>query len=198
MHGRHKKANHTILAICGSPGVGKSTQSNRLAEWLNMRIRPRTPVIRSDAIRADRFKGEEYSSEQTPVVYKILSSLVIEQIHESMFVDDLFIVEGTFIDKYRDILCDCVGDQANIWFIRLVASEESREERVRKRTKVGPDPFCSGYDTDVMERSTYVPRPSRYWEVTVPAEGTEDETFAVLKECVQQIRGSLPWTGETE
>ena len=114
----------TLVAVCGLPGVGKSTVARTIADRLD------AAVLRTDVVRKELFEDPAYTAEETAAVYGELLSRARERLHGGAVV-----LDGTFRRRdrrtdARDLAADA---KARFRLVRVDCDEAAVERRIRER-----------------------------------------------------------------
>jgi predicted kinase len=109
-----------LVAVCGLPGVGKSTVAEYMTDKLDAKR------LRTDVVRQDLFDDPEYTSEERHAVYEELYERSRELLEDGAAV----VLDATFAEKrHRDAVAAVARDCAVEYLLVKVVCERSIVER---------------------------------------------------------------------
>lgn len=115
-----------VIAICGVPGVGKTTVAEMFQEQLQCER------LRTDEIRQAVVEEPEYTEEERKKVYNEMFA----RIHTLIVEDGVVVLDGTFTEQERrNELYNVVSD-ARVVFIKVECDEKRVIERIRERNGI--------------------------------------------------------------
>lgn len=126
-----------LVAVCGFPGVGKSTVAEYIADNLGAKR------LRTDVVRQDLFENPEYTNEERHAVYEELyerSQALLED-GESVVLDATF-AEKRHRDAVEEVTQDCDIEHL---LVKVVCDRSVVECRIVARDDI------SDADLDVYE-----------------------------------------------
>ncbi|MFC7072170.1 AAA family ATPase [Halovenus rubra] len=142
---------HTLVAVCGLPGVGKSTVSSYMTERLDA-VR-----LRTDAIRKELVDEPTYSDAERNRVYDEL----VDQANQHLTDGASVVLDATFTKVAHREQVKSVADDNDVSFqlIRVVCDEETVARRIESREDISDadlsvyrelkaefDPITIGFD----------------------------------------------------
>lgn len=110
-----------LIAVCGYPGVGKSTVSERLTGHLDAKR------LRTDAIRKELFDEPCYSSEESRTVYRT----AFDRARDALESNRTVVVDASFANRRHRDLAKQVALDCDVPF-RLLKVECEESEVVRR------------------------------------------------------------------
>lgn len=118
----------TLVAVCGLPGVGKSTVSSYVTEVVDG-VR-----LRSDAVRNELFEEPPYTEDSRNRVYDELFDRASELLADGESV----VVDATFRERERRLVAREVADTADAGFrlLHVVCERELVEKRIAAREDI--------------------------------------------------------------
>jgi len=127
-----------LVALCGLPGVGKSTVAGYLTEHLDA-VR-----LRTDAVRKEQFDEPEYSDAETDAVYEELCDRATDHLSAGESV----VLDATFADaEHRHRAREVANRQAVAFrLIEVVCEQPVVEQRIASRDDI------SDADVDVYRQ----------------------------------------------
>lgn len=122
------ESSHKLIAVCGLPGVGKSTVSSFVAEHIDG-VR-----LRTDAIRKELVEEPTYSETEDERVYAEL----FDRAEEHLFDNVSVVLDATFADRHRRHAVRQVANAQDVQFrlIRVVCDQEIAERRIATREDI--------------------------------------------------------------
>ncbi len=116
--------NRVLVAVCGYPGVGKSTVAETLTEWLG------ATRLRTDAVRKELFDEPTYAPEESKVVYETVMDRAREHLGDGSVV-----IDASFADRRHRAQAQRVAREAGVEcsFIRVHCEESVALSRIRDR-----------------------------------------------------------------
>lgn len=117
-----------LVAVCGLPGVGKSTVSSYVAEQLDG-VR-----LRTDAIRKELVEKPEYTDAERERVYVEL----FERAEKHLAAGTSVVLDGTFAEHDRRETVRELADDYDVEFLLLqvVCTPEVVKQRIRSREDI--------------------------------------------------------------
>lgn len=119
---------HTLVAVCGLPGVGKSTVSSHLTDHLDG-VR-----LRTDAIRNELIDEPQYTDAERDRVYDVL----FDRAEQHLTDGESVVLDATFAENaHRERLLE-VADRQDVEFrlIHVVCNEDVVEKRIESREDI--------------------------------------------------------------
>jgi predicted kinase len=119
---------HTLVAVCGLPGVGKSTVSSHLTDRLDG-VR-----LRTDAIRKELVDEPQYTDAERDRVYEEL----FDQAERHLTDGKSVVLDATFAENaHRDRIRE-VADRHDVEFrlIHVVCNDGVVEKRIESREDI--------------------------------------------------------------
>lgn len=156
-----------LLAVCGFPGVGKSTVSSYLTETLD------GTRLRTDEIRKELFPDPTYSSEESITVYKT----ACERARDELSDGEIVVLDASFAnDHYRE-LAEAAAADCDVPFrlIRVACDEQEVLARIRRRDGI------SDADVDIYYQIKESFESLERDHLTIDNSGTWDETACALE-----------------
>lgn len=122
-----------LVAVCGLPGVGKTTVAERVADHVDGR------VLRTDVIRKELFPDPAYSDAETEAVYGEL----IERARDHVADGESVVLDATFADeRYRTAVREMAAHTAAGFDVVKVECDESVvKRRIERRDGVSDADF---------------------------------------------------------
>ncbi len=119
---------HELIAVCGLPGVGKSTVSSFVAEQTDS-VRLRTDVIRKELV-----EEPTYSESEDERVYAELFDRAEKHLSDRVPV----VLDATFADRQRRHAVRQVANAQDVQFrlLRVVCTQEVAEHRIASREDI--------------------------------------------------------------
>jgi predicted kinase len=99
----------SLVAVCGLPGVGKSTVARRVADRLE------AEALRTDVVRKERFDDPEYTDAETAAVYDELLARAADR----LAAGDRVVLDATFKSRERRLEARDLAEDLDCGF-RLV------------------------------------------------------------------------------
>jgi len=114
-----------LVALCGLPGVGKSTVSRYIQEGLDARR------LRTDRVRQEMFPDPTYSEEERRAVYHELC----DRAEEYLAAGESVVLDATFANTdCRDTVREVATDyDIPFYFVRVVCEQSVAEQRIADR-----------------------------------------------------------------
>lgn len=167
----------TLVAVCGLPGVGKSTVARQVAERVG------AEVLRTDVVRKELFEDPGYTDEETAAVYDELLARAADRLAagESVVLDATFKTRARR-EEVRDL---AERFDAEFRLVHVVCEESVVRRRIAGREGV------SDADFEVHRRFRERFAPVEMDHVAVDNSGTEAETRRQV-EAAFQLRQSNP------
>lgn len=110
-----------LIAVCGFPGVGKSTVSEKLRDDLDAKR------LRTDAIRKELFDDPTYSTEESRIVYQT----AFDRTRETLEAGQTVVFDASFANKRHRDIARQVAIECNVPF-RLLKVDCEESEVVRR------------------------------------------------------------------
>jgi predicted kinase len=156
-----------LLAVCGFPGVGKSTVSAYLTDTLD------GTRLRTDEVRKELFPDPTYSTSESITVYKT----ACERAREALADGQTVVLDASFAtDHYRD-LAETVATECDVPFrlVRVACDEQEVLTRIRRRDGI------SDADVEVYYKIKESFEPLERDHVTIDNSGAWDETVTTIE-----------------
>lgn len=117
-----------LVAICGLPGVGKSTVAEFVTESLDA-VR-----LRTDVVRTELYDNPEYTTEERQSVYEEL----YEQAKSRLESGESVVVDATFAEQHHREAIEAVANEAAVrfQFLRVVCDQPVVERRITERDDI--------------------------------------------------------------
>jgi predicted kinase len=114
-----------LVALCGLPGVGKSTVSRYIQERLDAKR------LRTDRVRQELFPDPTYSEEERRAVYHELC----DRAEQYLAAGGSVVLDATFASAdYRDTVRDVATDHSiPFYLVRVVCEQSVAEQRIAER-----------------------------------------------------------------
>ncbi len=162
-----------IIAVCGLPGVGKSSVAEQATTRLNG-VR-----VRTDAVRKDLVAEPTYTSEETERVY----AAFFDRAANALRNGDSVILDATFRKQsQREQIRDLSERmQAPFTLIHVVCDDEIVEQRIRVRDDI------SDADVSVYHQLKAEFEPIQLTHETIDNSGTRAETTAQLETLFETV-----------
>jgi len=114
-----------LVALCGLPGVGKSTVSRYIQERLDARR------LRTDRVRQEMFPDPTYSKEERRAVYRELC----DRAEQYLVAGESVVLDATFANTdYRDTVRDVATEYSiPFYLVRVVCEQSVAEQRIADR-----------------------------------------------------------------
>jgi len=116
-----------LVAVCGFPGVGKSTVARTLADWLD------AVWIRSDAVRKELFEEPTYADEESRVVYEEVMDRAREQLADRPVVIDASFADRRYRAGVQRVAADC---GVPFTLVKVDCEESTTVERIEDREDI--------------------------------------------------------------
>ncbi|MDR5674702.1 AAA family ATPase [Halalkaliarchaeum sp. AArc-GB] len=157
-----------IIAICGVPGVGKTTT----AEWITDNVGDR--LLRTDVIRKELFPDPSYTAEERRRTYAEL----FDRAFDVASAGEVAVLDATFARRhYRDWLRDRAdGADVDVEFVEVDCAEPVVRDRIAAREG------ASDADFEVYLYYRYRFDPVRGEHLTVDNSNGLAETYAQLEQ----------------
>lgn len=116
-----------LVAVCGFPGVGKSTVARTLAEWLD------ATWLRTDAVRKELFDDPTYEAEESRTVYQTVMERAREHLSERSVV-----IDASFADRRHRAAVQRVAAECGVPFtlLKVNCDESVTIDRIREREDI--------------------------------------------------------------
>lgn len=152
----------SLVAVCGLPGVGKSTVARRIADRLG------ADVLRTDVVRKELFDDPEYTDAETTAVYDELLVRAADRLADGRSV----VLDATFKTRDRRLEAREVAEGLGCEFrlVHVDCEERVVERRIEARDGV------SDADFEVHRQFREAFEPVELDHVAVDNSGSEAET----------------------
>lgn len=122
-----------LVALCGLPGVGKSTVASYVMEHTD------ATRLRTDVIRKELFDEPEYTKAERDTVYGALH----DRAEEHLDAGESVVLDATFAQaQYRRPLQHIADEhEAQFQFVRVVCDQSVVEDRIAEREGVSDADF---------------------------------------------------------
>lgn len=159
---RESDGSQWLVALCGLPGVGKSTVAGSVTEQLDA-VR-----LRTDAVRKELFDEPAYTDAETDAVYEELCDRAAEQLSSGKSV----VLDATFADAEHRRKARDVASRHGVAFrlIEVVCEQPVAEERIATRDDI------SDADVDVYRQFQSAFDPVEEEHTVVDNSGSKAET----------------------
>lgn len=160
---RDRPSEPALIAVCGVPGVGKTTVARAVADRLDGEL------LRTDVVRKEILPDPEYTEEETRMVYREL----FDRGREAIERGDAVVLDGTFrASRFRDGAAD-VADSLNVDFrlVKVECSPDVVKERIAHRED---DESDADFEIHVKYRKEFEPIERDH--LTVDNSGALEET----------------------
>lgn len=153
----------TLVAVCGVPGVGKTTVARAVARRLEAEL------LRTDVVRKEILPDPEYTEEETRMVYREL----FDRSRETVEGGDNVVLDGTFRSKrFRDGAASVSGrTNANFRLVKVECSPDVVKQRIAQREN---DESDADFEIHVKYREKFEPLERDH--ETVDNSGTLEDT----------------------
>ena len=167
----------TLVAVCGLPGVGKSTVAWQVAERLGAEL------LRSDVVRKELFEDPGYTDAETAAVYDELLARAADRLDAGESV----VLDATFKTRARRTEVRDLAERldAECRLVHVVCEESVVERRIADREGV------SDADFEVHREFRERFEPLETDHVAVDNSGSEAETRRQV-EAAFRLRQSNP------
>lgn len=157
-----------IVAVCGVPGVGKTTA----AEWVVEHVG--AELLRTDLIRKELFPEPSYTAEERRRTYAEL----FERAFELVAAGETAVLDATFARRRdRTRLAERASDRGvDVAFVEVDCAEPVVQERIATREG------ASDADFEVYLYYRYRFEPLRREHLAVDNSGSLEETYAQLEQ----------------
>lgn len=157
-----------LVALCGLPGVGKSTVAGYVTEYLGA-VR-----LRTDAVRKELFESPAYTEAETDAVYEELRGRAGEHLSSGESVA----LDATFADaEHRQGAREVAAHHgATFRLIEVVCEQSVAEERIAARDDI------SDADVDVYRRFQSEFDPVECEHAVVDNSGSKAETHRQIED----------------
>lgn len=160
-----------VIIVFGLPGSGKSYFALELAGMIA------ADYINSDRLRKEMFHERSYSDAEKALVYNAMLQKTQEAISQNRNV----VLDGTFYkSKIRELFVQGIAEKTSIFFIEVVADENTIRQRLKKER---PD---SEADFEVYKSIR------RHWEPLsvshLTLESTDSNVDTMLQKAVQYLK----------
>lgn len=128
-----------LIAVCGLPGVGKSTVASWVAEQVD------GVHLRTDEIRKELFSDPDYTEAETRTVYQTL----LERGRAVVARGESAVLDATFKRREHRLFIPEVAESAGVsWrLIKVDAASNVARKRIRDRTDDVSDADVTIHDT---------------------------------------------------
>jgi predicted kinase len=127
-----------LVALCGLPGVGKSTVAGYITDRLD------ATRLRTDAVRKELFPDPDYTDAETDTVYRELCDRAGGRLEDGESV----VLDATFAERTHRRLARGLASEHGVPFrlVRVVCDREIAERRIADREDI------SDADVEVYRR----------------------------------------------
>jgi len=155
-----------LVAVCGFPGVGKSTVAQTLAEQLD------ATWLRTDAVRKELFAEPTYEAEETKTVYRTVCERAAQHLSDRSVV-----IDASFADRRHRAAVQRVAAECGVPFtlVQVTCDEAVTIDRIRDREGI------SDADVEIYHELKDSFDPLETAHVTVDNSGSWAETVAQLE-----------------
>lgn len=117
-----------LVAVCGLPGVGKSTVAEFITDTLEAKR------LRTDAVRKDLFADPEYTSEERHAVYEELYERAEHHLEDGNSV----VLDATFAEKRHRDAVEAVARDCDVEYqlVKVVCDPAVVEDRIVSRDDI--------------------------------------------------------------
>lgn len=152
----------TLVAVCGLPGVGKTTVAERVAERVDGRL------LRTDVVRKDLYPDPEYTEAESRRVYGELFDRARTTLEDGGSV----VLDATFRRERERARSLAATTEAGFSLVRVECGEAGVRQRIAERED-------DESDADFEVYATYRERfdPISVDHVTVDNSGTLEATY---------------------
>lgn len=114
-----------LVAVCGLPGVGKST----VAEFLTDRLD--ATRIRTDAVRQALIDDPQYTPEEKETVYQAIR----DRARDALDAGDTVVLDATFARRHRRLSVRDLAEDCAVAFhlVKVTCDQSVAEDRIRTR-----------------------------------------------------------------
>jgi predicted kinase len=157
-----------LVALCGLPGVGKSTVAGHVTEYLGA-VR-----LRTDAVRTELFESPDYTEAETDAVYEELRGRAAEHLSSGESVA----LDATFADAEhrQDVRRLAAHHGAAFRLIEVVCEQSVAEQRIATRDGISD----AGVDVYRRFRSEFDPVECEH--AVVDNSGSKADTHRQIEE----------------
>lgn len=155
-----------LVAVCGYPGVGKSTVAETLTEWLE------ATRLRTDAVRKELYDDPTYAPDESKIVYETVMHRARDHLGDGSVV-----VDASFADRRHRAQAQRVARAVGVPFrlVRVHCEQSVAIGRIREREGI------SDADVEIYHHVKESFDPLRADHVTVDNSGEWDETVEQLR-----------------
>ena len=155
-----------LVAVCGYPGVGKSTVAETLTEWLG------ATRLRTDAVRKELDDDPTYAPEESKIVYETVFRRAREHL-----ADGPVVVDASFADRRHRAQAQRVARDVGVPFtlVRVHCEQSVVIGRIRDREGI------SDADVEIYHHVKSFFDPLRVEHTTVDNSGEWDQTVEQLR-----------------
>lgn len=151
-----------LIAVCGFPGVGKSTISERLTDQLD------ATRLRTDAIRKKLFDEPTYSSQESRTVYRTAFDRARSLLRNGTpVVFDASFANERHRERAMEVAAEC---KVPFRLLKVDCDEHEVVRRIKKRDDISDADVEVYYEVreqfDALERDHYRIDNSGTWEQT--------------------------------
>lgn len=152
-----------LVAVCGLPGVGKTTVAELIADRIGGRL------VRSDVVRKEILVEPRYSEAETELVYEA----ALERARETIADGRPAVVDATFRERDYRIRALEVAEELSVPFrlVHVTCDEDVVRRRIRERTGDASD---ADFEVHQMFRESFDRVALEH--VTVDNSGPREET----------------------
>ena len=155
-----------LVAVCGYPGVGKSTVAETLTEWLD------ATRLRTDAVRKELYDEPTYTSEESKIVYETVMDRARERL-----ADGPVVVDASFADRRHRAQAQQVARELTVPFrlLRVHCEQSVAIGRIRDREGI------SDADVEIYHHVKDSFDPLGAEHTTIDNSGAWDQTVEQLR-----------------
>jgi len=126
--GGHPTHDQWLVALCGLPGVGKSTVAGLITDRLD------ATRLRTDAVRKELFLDPDYTDAETDTVYRELCDRAGGRLGDGESV----VLDATFAERtHRRLARDLASGHGVVFrLVRVVCDREVAERRIADREDI--------------------------------------------------------------
>lgn len=134
-----------LVAVCGLPGVGKSTVAEFITDSLG------GTRIRTDAVRTDLFENPQYTSQEKESVY----GEILDRARATLADGQSVILDATFARRERRLAVSDLAGECGVPFclVKVVCDQSVAEQRIAEREGISD----AGVETHREYRDVFEP-----------------------------------------
>lgn len=155
-----------LVAVCGYPGVGKSTVAETLTGWLD------ATRLRTDAVRKELYDEPTYTSAESKIVYETVLSRARDHLEDGPVV-----VDASFADRRYRAQAERVARERGVPFrlVKVHCEQSVALGRIREREGI------SDADVEIYHHVKESFDPLGADRATVDNSGAWDQTVEQLR-----------------